>query len=220
MKTKSYVSEAVCGMGSAFLSHPIRKQSAMSKRRQEATSSEGSPMAKPKQMNSVMAKSRPINLVRHNPVSVRKNPPQDLSNTANPENVENRCGTQAKIQTNILKCVRQENTHNADSWKQEDRDESSSSTCTRKLVREVKFQNMTESKKCLDRAATTQSKCEGDPTGAVAKREQQFVDLPPLNLQRKSVKVVLPEGRKIREQSMDAPVSKVIKQMIEAPMFS
>ena len=82
-----------------FLSDPTRKQSAMSKRGQEATSSEGSSMAKPKP---------------NNPLSARKNPPQDLWDPVNPENVDeergghstlgNRCGlTQALIQSNILK---------------------------------------------------------------------------------------------------------------------
>ena len=59
-----------------FLSDPIGKQSAMSKRGQEATSSEGSPMAKPKPM--VPAKTRPVNLVLRSPWSARENPPQDL----------------------------------------------------------------------------------------------------------------------------------------------
>ena len=66
--------------------------SAMSKRGQEATSSEGSPIAKPKPMISAMAKSKPMNLVLHNPLSARKNPPG------------NRCGSiQPKIQLNVLK---------------------------------------------------------------------------------------------------------------------
>ena len=54
-----------CSHFSNFLSDPIRKQSAMSKRGQEATSSEGSPMAKPKP--TVPATARPINLVLHSP---------------------------------------------------------------------------------------------------------------------------------------------------------
>ena len=59
-----------------FLSDPIGKQSAMSNRGQEATSSEGSPMAKPKPM--VPAKARPVNLVLRSPWSARENPPQNL----------------------------------------------------------------------------------------------------------------------------------------------
>ena len=49
-----------CSLFSSFLSDPIGKQSAMSKSDQEATSSEGSPMAKPKLM--VPAKTRPCQL--------------------------------------------------------------------------------------------------------------------------------------------------------------
>ena len=65
-----------CSHFSNFLSDPIGKQSAMSKRGQEATSSEGSPKAKPKTM--VPAKTRPVNLVLRSPWSARVNPPQDL----------------------------------------------------------------------------------------------------------------------------------------------
>ena len=50
-----------CSHISNFLSDPIGKQSAMSKRGQETTSSEGSPMAKPKPM--VPAKAKPVKLV-------------------------------------------------------------------------------------------------------------------------------------------------------------
>ena len=39
-------------------------------------------------MNSAIAKSRPMNLVLRNPLSARKNPPQDLSNPVNQKNVE------------------------------------------------------------------------------------------------------------------------------------
>ena len=67
---------------SNFLSDPIRKQSAMSKRGQTATSSEGSPMVKPKPM--IPAKARPIN----SPRSARENPPQDLGYPVNRENVD------------------------------------------------------------------------------------------------------------------------------------
>ena len=58
----------------------------------------------------------------------------------------NWCGTQVEIPSNILKWGNRKTSQNADSWKQEDRDESSSSTGTRKLVREVNtkkdFHNM------------------------------------------------------------------------------
>ena len=69
----------------------------MSKRGQQATSSEGSPMAKPKLMNPAMAKSRPRNLVLHNPLSARKNPPQDLSGPVNLENAEEEQGGASSI---------------------------------------------------------------------------------------------------------------------------
>ena len=64
-----------CSRFSDFLSDPTRKDTAMSKRGQEATSSEGSPMAKPKPM--IPAKARPINLVSHSPWSAMESPPQD-----------------------------------------------------------------------------------------------------------------------------------------------
>ena len=61
-----------CNHFSNFLSDPIGKQSAMSKRGQETFSNEGSPMAKPKPM--VPAKARPVNLVLRSPW---ENPPGD-----------------------------------------------------------------------------------------------------------------------------------------------
>ena len=81
-----------CSHFSNVLSDPIRKRSAMSSRGQEATSSEGSPTAKPKPLNSAMAESIPMNLVLHNPLGARKNPPQDLSNPVNPGHVEKEQG--------------------------------------------------------------------------------------------------------------------------------
>ena len=65
-----------------FLSDPNGKQSAMSKRRLDATSREGSPVAKTKP--TVPAKARPINLVLHSPWNARANPSQDLGNSVNP----------------------------------------------------------------------------------------------------------------------------------------
>ena len=111
-----------CSHFSNFLSDPIRKQSAMSKRGQEATN-EGSPMAKPKPMNSAMAKSRPMNLV-HNPLSARKNPPQDVRDPVNSGKVEERGGRSSSgkpVRTDPRQDpiehsqVRQENTRHADS---------------------------------------------------------------------------------------------------------
>ena len=65
-----------CSHFSDFLSDDrIGKQSAMSKRGQEATSSEDSPMAKPKRV--VPAKTRPLSLVARNPRS-EKNSSQDM----------------------------------------------------------------------------------------------------------------------------------------------
>ena len=75
---------------SNFLSDPTRKQSAMSKGGQEATSSEDSSMAKPKPMTP--AKARPMNLVLHNPLSATRNHPQDLGDPVNPENVDEERG--------------------------------------------------------------------------------------------------------------------------------
>ena len=104
-------------------------------------------MPKPKPVNPAMAKSRPMNLVLHNPLSARKNPPQDLSDPVNPGNAEEERGgdsssrkqernpSQDPIEYSQVR--RQENTQNADPWQQEDREESLSSTSTRKLVREV-----------------------------------------------------------------------------------
>ena len=73
-----------CSHSSNFLSDSIGKQSAMSKRRQEATSTEGSPMAKPKP--AVPAKARPINLVLHSPWSARETLSQNLGYPVNTEN--------------------------------------------------------------------------------------------------------------------------------------
>ena len=61
---------------SNFLSDSIGKQSAMSKRGQDATSSERSPMAKPNP--TVPAKARPLNLVLHSSWSARENLSQNL----------------------------------------------------------------------------------------------------------------------------------------------
>ena len=86
------------------------------------------------------AKSRPMNLVMRNPLSARKNPP-------NPGNVEKEQGGAPGIRKlmrnpsqdpiDFSQVRRQENTQTADSWKQEERVESSSSTRTRKVVRQV-----------------------------------------------------------------------------------
>ena len=110
-----------------FLSDVIGKQSAMSKRGQEATSSEGSSLEKPKPMN-------PMSLVLHNPLSARKNPPQDLSNPVNLENVDEDRDGQSRsgkpVRTNLSQdpieysqVSRQEQLNMQTlAWKQGDRD--------------------------------------------------------------------------------------------------
>ena len=65
----------------------------MSKRGQEGNLGEGNPgegsvMAKPKSMNLVMAKPRPVNLVPHNVLSMKRSPPQELSDSNNLENAK------------------------------------------------------------------------------------------------------------------------------------
>ena len=108
----------------------------------------GSPMAKARPMNSAVAKSRPTHLVLHSPLSARKNPSQDLSDPVNPRNVDEERGGHSTSADNPSQDAiehsqvrRQENTQHADFWKQEDRVDSSGSTSTRKLVREVNTKN-------------------------------------------------------------------------------
>ena len=96
-------------------------------------------------------------MVKLKTLSAWKNPPQDLSNPANLGNVDEErgghSGSGKLVRTNPSQDPieysqerRQENTQNAEPWKQEDRVESSSSTSTRKLVRAVntkkEFQNL------------------------------------------------------------------------------
>ena len=76
---------------SDFLSDPIGKQSAMSKRGQEATSREDSPMAKPE--TTIPAKARPLNLAAHSLWS-EKNSSQNLGYLVNPENADERKGVE------------------------------------------------------------------------------------------------------------------------------
>ena len=137
-----------------FLSDPIGKQSAMSKRGQDATFSEGSPMLEPKP--TVPAKARPINLVLHSPWSAREISSQNLGYPVNPVNDDKGQGdltrTRKLVQTTQNPEVersqvkRQENAQRSDSWKQHNQEEASLSTSTRKLVQaatpRTKFQNM------------------------------------------------------------------------------
>ena len=163
-----------CSHFSNFLSDPTRKQSAMLLRGPEATSNAGSPMAKPQPMNSAMAKSRPMNLVLHNPLNARKNPPQDLRDPVNSGNVDEEQGghsssgkpvrtdpNQDPIEYSQLR--RWENNQHADSWKQGDRDEPSSSTGSGKLVRAVntkESQNMKiTNHRCISRNEKHQNLC-------------------------------------------------------------
>ena len=75
-----------CNHFNNFLSGPIREQSAMSKRGQEGTSEESSPMAKPRPMKSAIAKPRPVNLVSDSLWSKRNNSWQHLSDSNNQVN--------------------------------------------------------------------------------------------------------------------------------------
>ena len=83
-----------CSLFFNFLSDPIGKQSATSKRGQEATSSEASPMAKPKP--KVPAKARPLKLVSRSPWS-EKNFSQNLAFLVNPENADERKGVEINL---------------------------------------------------------------------------------------------------------------------------
>ena len=77
-----------CSHFSDLLSNDqVGKQSAMSKRGQEATSNEGSPMAKPRP--AIPAKARPINLVMRSPRS-EKDSSQSLEYLVNPANADER----------------------------------------------------------------------------------------------------------------------------------
>ena len=125
----------------------------MSKRGQDATSSEGSPMANAKRM--IPAKARPINLVLHSPWSARENPSQDLGCPVNLENDDKGQGdltrTRKLVQTTqnpeveLSQVKRQENAQSSDSWKQYNQEEASHSATTRKLVQaataRTEFQN-------------------------------------------------------------------------------
>ena len=132
-----------CSHVSHFLSDPIGKQSAMSKRGQEATSSEGSPMAKRRPM--VPAKTRTVNLVLRSPWSARENPPQDLGYPVDSVNADegqgSQTGTRKLVRTTQSPQVesyqvrREEKAQNSNPWKQDDTEVSSYSywyreTCT------------------------------------------------------------------------------------------
>ena len=119
-----------CSHFSKFLSYPIRKQSAMSNRRQEGTSEESSPMAKSRFMKSAIVTSRPMNLVSHSLLSEGNNssPHMSDSNTlgipkwskvVSHAALGNWRETRAWIQLSSLKWGNRKtlNTQNADPWK-------------------------------------------------------------------------------------------------------
>ena len=85
---------------SKFLSDPFGKQSTMSKSGEEATSSEGSTMAKPKPM--VPAKTKPVNVMSRTPWSAREHILQDLGYPVDPVNADEGQGSQ----TSTWKLVR------------------------------------------------------------------------------------------------------------------
>ena len=133
-----------CSHYSNLLSEPIGKLSAMSKGGQEATSSEGSPMAKPKPM--IPAKAKPVKLVLRSPWSTKKN----LSRICDIPSIrgksmkdkEVKLGTRKLVQTTQSSEVeysqvrRQDRAQNSNPWKQDDREVSSHSTSTRKFVQD------------------------------------------------------------------------------------
>ena len=55
-----------------------REQSAMSKSGKEGTSRESSAIARPRSMNLVMAKPRPLNLVSYNMFHAKQDPTHDF----------------------------------------------------------------------------------------------------------------------------------------------
>ena len=119
-------------------------------REHKVTSAESSAMAKPRSTNLVMAKPRPFNLVSYNMLRAKKDPPHDMSDSDTPGNAK---AEQGGVSTCLLKQMRdtsqyqyqaehsqarqQQNTPNADSWKQEKRSDSSDSNRLWKQMRSV-----------------------------------------------------------------------------------
>ena len=122
-----------CSHCSDFLSDPIGKQSAISKRGQEATSSEGSQVAKPRPM--IPAKAKPVNLVLRSPWSTRENPRQNLGHPVDPGNVDEGQGSQTStgklvqttqsLEVEYSQVRRQERAQNSNPRKQDHREVSS-----------------------------------------------------------------------------------------------
>ena len=133
-----------CSHFSYFLCDPIGKQSVMSKRGEEATSSEGSLMAKPRPM--IPAKAKPVNLVLRSPWSTRENPPQNFGKSGRPRGMSMRDNvvkqTRKLVQTTQSPEVeyspvrRQERAEHSNPWKQDNREVSSHSPSTRQLCRQ------------------------------------------------------------------------------------
>ena len=109
---------------------------------------------KPKRM--VPAKTRPVSLVLRSPWSARENPPQDLGYPVDPVNADEGQGSQTRARKLVRttqspevgksQVRRQEKAQKSNPWKQDDREVSTYSTGTRKLVRtatpRTEFQNM------------------------------------------------------------------------------
>ena len=145
-----------CSHFNDFLSNDqVGKQSAKSKRGQEATSNEGSPMAKPRPAIPVVA--RPINLVMRSPRS-EQDSLQSLGSLVNPENADERKEVEiaagnswqfaSRSEVGYSQASRQENAPMTpgNSWREEqlqeqcDEREYSNSNCTR--ASKPEFQNM------------------------------------------------------------------------------
>ena len=90
-----------CSLFSYFLSDPIGKQSVMSKRGEEATSSEGSLMAKPRPM--IPAKAKPVNLVLRSPWSTSENLPQNFGKSGRPWGMSMRDNVVKQTQENLCR---------------------------------------------------------------------------------------------------------------------
>ena len=114
----------------------------MSKKGQDATSREGSPMTESKPTDP--AKARPINFFFHSPWSARENPSQDLGSPVNQRTDDQGQGdlTRARKLVQFTRnpevdrsqVKRRENAQSSDSWKQCKQEEASHSIGSRKLV--------------------------------------------------------------------------------------
>ena len=100
--------------------------------------------------SSAMAKARSMNLVSYNVLRAKKDPPHDISDSDTPGNAKAAQGgvstctwkqmrdtSQYQYQAEHSQARQQENTQNADSWKQEKRSDSSDSIRLWKQMRSV-----------------------------------------------------------------------------------